>query len=165
MNFRSLMPFHRAKPPARGDWQSDPFLQLQSEMNHLFDDTFSGFGLAPAFSSTGFGAPKLDIQEKNGQIEISAELPGVAEDEVEVNLADGVLTIRGEKKLEKEDRGEGGYYMMERSYGSFSRSIPLPFDVDEDAIEASFDKGVLKVQFPKPAEIENKTRKIPIRPK
>ena len=91
---------------------------------------------------------------------VQAELPGVREQDVEVEFADGVLTIRGEKKQEREDK-DRGYYVMERRYGSFLRRIPVPVEIDEERIEARFDHGVLTVTLPKKPETQ--PRRITIR--
>ena len=90
-----------------------------------------------------------------------ADLPGVDEKDVEVVLSDGRLTIKGEKKLEKEEKKQD-YYLHERSYGSFARSVALPFEADPDQVKASFAKGVLTVTVPKPPEVKAKQKKIPI---
>ena len=96
------------------------------------------------------------------EIEIAAELPGVADNDVEVSLSDGVLTIKGEKKTKKEDQDKG-YHLMERSYGSFLRSLAIPHDVDPDKVSASFDDGVLKVTLQKPPAAQSKTKKISLK--
>ena len=98
-------------------------------------------------------APAVDVSEKDKEFEIMAELPGLDEKDVEVKLANGNLTIKGEKKEEKEER-EKDYYLSERRYGSFVRSFPLPEGVNADKIEASFAKGVLTVKLPKTAEAQ-----------
>ncbi len=152
MNLRSLMPIGRDRNVARSD---NPFMSLQREIDRLFDDFTRGF---PAFSSGGGAGellPSLDVTETDKQIEITAELPGLEEKDVQVNLADNVLTIRGEKKAEKEEKDKT-YRLVERSYGSFVRSLELPEGVNADAIKASIDKGVLKVTVPKPAPAQVK---------
>lgn len=151
MNLRSLMPIGRDRSVARSD---NPFVSLQREIDRLFDDFTAGF---PALSTRG-GAellPSVDVTETDKQIEITAELPGLEEKDVQVNFADNVLTIRGEKKAEKEEKDKT-YRLVERSYGSFMRSLELPEGVDADAIKASIDKGVLKVTVPKPAPAQVK---------
>jgi HSP20 family protein len=90
-----------------------------------------------------------------------AALPGVGEKDVEVVLSEGRLTIKGEKKQEKEEKKKS-YHLVERSYGSFARSIGLPFAADPDQVKASFAKGVLSVTVPKPPEVKAKEKKIPI---
>ena len=151
MNLRSLMPVGRDRNVARSD---NPFMSLQREIDRLFDDFTRGF---PAFSSGGAAEmlPSVDVTENDKQIEITAELPGLEDKDVQVNFADNVLTIRGEKKAEKEEKDKT-YRLVERSYGSFVRSLELPDGVNADAIKASIDKGVLKVTVPKPAPAQVK---------
>ena len=109
-------------------------------------------------------APKIDIVESKDAIDLTAELPGVEEKDVDVTLADGMLTIRGEKKTERDERDKDkNWHVVERSYGSFSRAIPLPFDPDPAKVEAKFDKGVLHTHLPKPAEMAKKQQKIEIK--
>jgi HSP20 family protein len=110
----------------------------------------------------GLMAPRVDMKETEGAVEIHAELPGVAEKDVEVQLADGILTIKGEKRQEREEK-EKGHYLMERSYGSFLRQIPIPVEVEEDKVEARFDKGVLSITLPKRPSAETKAKKIEIK--
>jgi HSP20 family protein len=158
MDFKSLMPFGR-RDLASGE---DPFSSMRREMDRLFDDMTKGMSLArPAFGM-GIMQPRVDVKETDKGIEVHAELPGVDEKDVEVSFADGMLTIRGEKKQDREEK-EKGYYLMERSYGSFMRQIPMPLDVDEDKVEAKFDKGVLSVVLPKSPRAEAKTKKIEIK--
>src|SRR5438128_10306686 len=115
-----------------------------------------------------FGAdelsPKIDIAESKDAIDMTAELPGVDEKDLDVTLANGVLTIRGEKKTERDEQDKDkNWHVVERSYGSFSRAIPLPFDPDPAKVEAKFDKGVLHIRLPKPAEVAQKQQKIEIK--
>ncbi len=151
MNLGSLITVGRDRNVARND---NPFMSLQREIDRLFDDFTRGF---PAFSTGGGNEllPSVDVTETDKQIEITAELPGLEEKDVQVNLADNVLTIRGEKKAEKEEKDKA-YRLVERSYGSFVRSLELPEGVDANAIKASIDKGVLKVTVPKPAPAQVK---------
>jgi HSP20 family protein len=151
MNLRSLIPIARDRNVARSD---NPFVSLQREIDRLFDDFTRGF---PAFSSGGSGdlLPNMDVTETDKQIEVIAELPGLEEKDVQVNVADNVLTIRGEKKMEKEEKDKS-YRLVERSYGSFVRSLELPAGVNADTIKASIEKGVLRVTVPKPAPAQVK---------
>jgi HSP20 family protein len=154
MNLRSLMPVGRERSLA-----SQPFLSLQREIDRLFDDFTRGF---PAFSTVSGDAklmPVTDIIETEKEIQITAELPGLEEKDVQVNLADKVLTIRGEKKAEKQEKDKN-YRMVERSYGAFERSLELPEGVDADMIKASLSKGVLKVTVPKAAPAQAKTIEV-----
>ena len=104
---------------------------------------------------------KFDIGEDDKAIEISAEMPGMDEDDVDLTLSDGVLTIKGEKKAEHEEKDKN-YHLTERRYGAFQRSFRLPDTVEEGKVKASFDKGVLKVLLPKTVAAKSKTKKIAI---
>jgi len=156
--FRSFLPFGRTDL-ARSD---DPFLSLQRQMNRLFDEALT-YAPAPRSGNGATLTPSIDVRETDEAIEIQAELPGVDEKDVHVTLEDNVLTIKGEKKAEKEE-SKKGYYMSERSYGSFLRSFELPTGIDAGKVSAIFTKGVLKVTLPKPAAAEAKARKIDIKP-
>lgn len=157
---RSLSPFGYRSDVARSD---DPFGSLRREMNRMFEDTFGNF-LAPMREGIGRGmlAPSVDVKETDKELEVTAELPGVDEKDVQVTLEDDVLTIKGEKKLEKEESREG-YHVSERSYGSFFRSLPMPSGVDPNKVNATFSKGILKVTLPKPAGAQAKAKKIDIK--
>lgn len=130
---------------------------LQQEMNRLFSSFFD----APAGTNGGARrwSPATDLVETEEHFVLRADLPGVAEEDVSVELEGNVLTIAGERKAEHEAREEG-YYRLERSAGTFSRSLTLPDGVDGDAINASFDRGVLEVRIPKPEE--SKPRRVAI---
>ena len=137
----------------------DPFHSLQRQIDKVFRD----FGKLPAmFQDNGGGVPAINVSETADGIEVTAELPGVAEDDVEITLSDQMLTIKGEKKFEKEEK-EKDFHLVERSYGSFRRSVTLPFAAEAAKVEAAFDKGVLKIHLPRPAEIADKTAKIAIK--
>ena len=148
MNLKSLIPVGRDRTAA------SPFMSLQREIDRLFDDFSRGF---PTFTGNGAAAlmPNMDVTETDKEIEISAELPGLEEKDVQVNVADNLLTIRGEKKAEKEQKDKN-YRLVERSYGSFERTLELPEGVNADAIKANISKGVLKVTVPKPAPAQAK---------
>ncbi|HXD57819.1 MAG TPA: Hsp20/alpha crystallin family protein [Thermoleophilaceae bacterium] len=128
----------------------EPF---STEFNRLFDTLFQ-----PVNSSQRW-APAMDLVEADDHFVLKADLPGLADDDVNIEVQDGTLTISGERKSENEKR-EKGWYRVERSFGRFSRSLSLPEGVDADKIEASFDKGVLEVRIPKPEE--RKPRRIEI---
>ena len=133
---------------------------IQSEMNRLFNTLFD----APTGAGNGVTAarrwiPPMDLVETEDEFVLRADLPGVSEEDVKVELDDNVLTVSGERKAEHEERKEG-YYRVERSSGSFSRSLTLPEGVDADAVKAAFDKGVLEIRIPKPEE--RKPRKVAI---
>jgi HSP20 family protein len=162
------MPFGRSGTPSRTGYDLDPFTAMRRDMDRLFDDMWKGFAGGNGLASLGNGgsAPRIDVKETASGVEVSAELPGVDERDIEVELHDDMLTIRGEKKIEKEEGGEEkGYHVMERSYGSFARSIALPYEADSEKVSADFSKGVLKIMVPRPAEVAAKTRKIEVKAK
>jgi HSP20 family protein len=143
----------------RGD---DPFGSLFREVQKTFED-FSQRSPFARFSSDML-SPKIDLAESKDAIDVTAELPGVDEKDLDVTLANGVLTIRGEKRTERDEQDKDkNWHVVERSYGSFSRAIPLPFDPDPAKVEAKFDKGVLHIHLPKPAEVAQKQQKIEIK--
>lgn len=156
---RSLIPFSWNTDAARRD-NGDPFVAMQTEINRMFNEF--GRGWPARFAAEGEVSPKLDVVETESAIEVTAELPGIDEKDVDVVLRDDVLTIRGEKKSEREEK-KTDYHLVERSFGSFARSIRLPFEADSEAVKANFAKGLLKVTIAKPAEVKEKTVKIPVR--
>ena len=107
--------------------------------------------------------PRLDVCETDKQIDIEAELPGFDEKNVDVTVAGDVVTIHGERKNGKEDKGKN-YHVAERTWGSFTRSVTLPFDADPNDVSARFDKGVLHIAVKKPANATVKAAKIPVKP-
>jgi len=131
-----------------------PLSLLQREIDRIFDDFSGGFGRLSSLRSDEM-MPKMNVAETDGGYEFTAELPGLEAKDVDVTLADNVLTIRGEKQAEKEEKGKE-FRLMERSYGSFSRSFQVPAGVVSSSIKASIDKGVLHVSFPKPKQAEAK---------
>jgi HSP20 family protein len=161
MAIRDIVPFGKKNIPVRRE-DENPFAVLRSEMDSLFENFFRGFDLQPFESRLGGFNPKVDVTENDKEIKISAELPGMDEKDIDVSLQKDVLTIKGEKKEEKEDKGKD-YYRMERSYGSFSRSVPMPVDVETDKIEAKFKKGVLSITLPKTAKAVAETKKIAVK--
>ena len=138
----------------------EPFRELsslQTEMNRLFNAAFEGPGNGAAAARRW--TPAMDLLETEDQFVLRADLPGMGEEDVNIELEDNVLTVSGERKAEHEDKREG-FYRMERSYGSFSRSLTLPKGVDPEAVTAAFDRGVLEVRVPKPEQ--RKPRRISI---
>lgn len=165
MALNSLIPWRRrSQLPVRQVERREPLGALRQEMDQLFDDFFSGFGLAPfdAFESFSTFTPQVDVVENDREIKVLAELPGLDEKDVEVALDGTTLMISGEKKAEKEDRGDN-YYHVERSYGSFRRAVPLPNEVDTDKIDATFKNGVLTVVLPKTPEARQRVKKIAVK--
>jgi HSP20 family protein len=155
----------------RGLSEWAPLASLRREIDRLFEDFgFGGrmfgrsmFDIEPFWrGGLSFGkTPAVDIVEKDKEFEITAELPGLDEKNVEVKFADGFLTIKGEKREEKEEKKKD-YYLSERRFGSFQRSFQVPDSVDPDKISASFKNGVLTVTLPKSPEAQKKEKKIAI---
>lgn len=141
-----------------------PLFSLQREMNRMFEHFFRGTDLWP-FGQAQLEIPTfdpgVDVIEGDKEIRVKAELPGMEEKDVHVSLAQNTLTIKGEKKEETEDKGKN-YYQMERHWGSFYRSIPLPAGVDATQADAAFKKGILTVRLPKTAQAVKGTKEIPI---
>ncbi|MHC4053359.1 Hsp20/alpha crystallin family protein [Bradyrhizobium sp. 25ACV] len=159
MAVRDLIPWRNQDvATSRGNY--DPFMTLHREMNRLFDQALRGFGgsdLSPLMEGR-FGWPKLELNETDKALTVSAELPGMTEKDVNVEIKNGVLTIRGEKKNERKDEGK---YFTERYYGAFERQIPLQ-DVEEDKTEASFKDGVLTISLPKSDKPQAGVKRIAI---
>lgn len=137
-----------------------PFYNLQRNIDRMFDDFFNefgNFGLSRFDGDRSFGAfmPTVDVSETDTEIKVMAELPGLDEKDIDVSLAHNILTISGEKKAEKEQKGEN-YHRIERSYGSFSRSVTLPGEVDANKVDAKFKNGVLTITLPKTAQAQAK---------
>jgi HSP20 family protein len=152
-------------------WQ--PFQSLRREIDRLFEDVDLGFHRpqrrVPADADPvwrrDFGfvtMPAVDVAEKDDAFEITAELPGLAEKDVNVSHANGTLTIKGEKKAETEEKKKD-YYLSERRYGAFQRSFSIPEGVDADEIDARFKDGVLTVRLPKTAEAKQPAKKIAVK--
>jgi HSP20 family protein len=157
-------------PATSRDW--DPFDSLHREFDELFNTLRSSFWGAPLRSrrdvqvdrpnlSSQFLAPAIDIAERNGGYEITAEMPGISADEISVSVADRRLTIKGEKKQERKEEKEG-YHLSERRFGTFQRSFSLPEGIDAGKISADFKDGVLTISLPKPLELQRQERKIAI---
>ena len=152
------------------DWE--PIRSLRHQIDRLFadfdwPDLHLGWPrraavLPQPWPDFGAAIPPVDLVERNGGYELQAELPGLTENQIEVKLANGILTIKGEKSSERvEDQDD--YHLRERSFGSFQRSFRVPANVDADKIEAMFDKGVLKVSLPKSAAAIQEERKIGVK--
>ncbi len=144
----------------------DPFQSFRAEMDRLFDSFLGGApsltSLRQGFSGAQVMTPTLDVKENEKEIVVKADLPGIDEKDINLTIHNGVLSLRGEKKSEHTDEREN-YHVMERSYGSFQRSIRLPDTIDEDKAEARFDKGVLTVTLPKRPETVSAQKKIEIK--
>jgi HSP20 family protein len=160
---QSLVPWNSRgrEVGGRRDEEPHPILSLHREMNRLFEDVFRGFDLSPFSMYRWNGTtswPRIEISESEKEVQVTAELPGLEETDIQVELEKGVLAIRGEKKTETEDKDR---LFSERYYGRFERRIPLD-DIDQDKIDASFKNGVLNVTLPKSPTAQQKVRRIAI---
>lgn len=147
---------------------SYPFSLLHQEIDRLFDDAFKGFG-TPSLDFSGSEKnkgtmlrPNVDISESEKQYNVTVEIPGVNQDDVSIEVSNGVLAIRGEKKFEKEGKDKS-FYRVESSYGSFQRVLSLPKDVDQNAIEAEFKNGVLNLTLPRKASSKPDVKRINVK--
>ena len=141
----------------------DPFSSFRREVDRLFDDFFAP-SEARSFAAPGAALwPSLDVRETDQGYTVTAELPGLEQQDVELNLRDNVLVISGEKRQEKSD-GDNGRSYTERTYGRFERTLPLAAEVDAEKVEATFKNGILTVALPKNPQARDKARRIEIRP-
>lgn len=141
---------------------TDMFSSLQREIDRVFHDFGRGLPAMGEFGRNAM-AMKVNVAEHDSGIEVTADMPGVAAEDIDVQLKDGILTIRGEKKAEKDDK-QKDFHVMERSYGMFERSVSLPAEVDGSKVDASFDKGVLKITLPKLPQEQSRAQKITVKP-
>jgi HSP20 family protein len=168
MAIRDLIPWSRQENrlPVPVDTErdrSDPLLALHRDMNRLFDNIFRDFGLRSlAGFEQGPAWPRLELAESDGEIRVVAELPGLEEKDVEILVDDGALTLRGEKRSERDDKDLG---YSERSYGRFERRIGLPRGIERDKASATFRNGVLTVSLPKSEAANENVRRIPVNAK
>lgn len=149
--------------------EEHPVYSLQREMNRLFEDffrmpSFERMGELPGFGSEQtFGdiTPRIDMSETDKELLVKVELPGMTEKDMNISLNREMLTISGEKKQEREQT-EKGWYRMERQYGSFTRSVPLPYEIETEKVEATFKNGILSVKLPKSSVQQKETKSIPV---
>lgn len=163
LNVRSLIPWTRERG-MQGTPAEHPLAAFQREFDRLFDDLWRGFEMpmsARFDRALGSVAPRIEMAETDAAITLRAELPGLEEKDVELTLADNVLTVSGEKKTEREEKETGVAY-SECAYGAFQRRIPLPADVVEEQVTATFRNGVLTVTLPKSPKSQEKVRRIHI---
>jgi HSP20 family protein len=161
MNIKDLVQFGKKGVPVKRE-EDNPYVVLRRDIDSLFDNFFRGFDTEFFGSGTGVFMPKADVRESEKEFRISVELPGMDEKDIDVALTRDMLTIRGNKKEEQEDKGKN-YHRLERSYGSFSRTIPLPVAVESEKIEANFRKGVLSIRLPKSLKAVSETKKIAVK--
>lgn len=137
-----------------------PFQELKKEMDRLFQEFF-GKSYFPERWEVVEWAPAVDVSETNDEVIVKADIPGVNAEDIEINIVDNVLTIKGEKKREKEEKKEN-FYRVERYYGTFMRSIQLPSEIDIEKVKAQYKDGVLKIVLPKKPESKAKVIKVEI---
>lgn len=166
MSVRDLIPWTREQnrvPSLFRSEERDPFLSLHRQVNRLFDDVFRSFdGNMPSFgSASSFGRswPNVEISDNDKEIKVTAEVPGLEEKDIEVLLEDGVLTLKGEKRSEMENKDR---QFSERFYGRFERRIALGYEVEDDKVSADFRNGVLTVALPKTERAQTKAKRIAI---
>ncbi len=157
-------------PRVQDPWQQS-FLAFREAADRLFDDFFRGMRWPLAGYDSPWesrldvfdsGWPRADMSETDDEITVTAELPGVEKDHIDISVTNDRITIRGEKSEEDEEKAKN-YYRLERSYGSFQRSFELPCEVETDKVEASFKKGILTVKLPKTVTARQRIKKIPIK--
>ena len=162
MGFRDLIPWSKNPDMVQRREEQNPFLTLQREMNRLFDDVFSGFGLSsrsPMLMEGRFSWPRVELAESDNALKVTAELPGLEEKDFHVEVHGKVLSLRGEKRNERSGESEGRAW-TERTYGEFRRVVELPTEVDAEKTSAAFKNGVLSVTLPKTAAA--KVRNVPV---
>ncbi|MGB3974858.1 MAG: Hsp20/alpha crystallin family protein [bacterium] len=149
-----------------------PIMQIHKEIDRVFDEIFGGFGFADKSAAESWDTlmpsalfkPNLDISETDKEYSITVELPGVDEKNIELELIENTLKIRGEKKQETEKKDKN-YHCVERSYGSFQRSLTLPEDADQEAIRAEYKNGIMTISIPRKPELKPESKKIEIKSK
>ncbi len=166
MSFSDLIPWKKNSTDIAVQKDSgDPFMELQRRMNSLFDDFWGDFPTPlrsmRTLDSMGDFSPAIEFSESENELKMKAEIPGIDEKDIEVELSDGLLTIKGEKKTERKEETNGTSY-SECSYGSFRRSVELPYAVKEDNVSAEFKNGVLTVVLPKNKEAKSKSKRIDV---
>lgn len=145
--------------------RANPFAMLRAQMDQLMEDFWREWpGISPAWQTRGGFVPTVDVSEDEKNVHVTAELPGMSEKDIDVSLSsDGImLTIKGEKKVEEEEKEES-FYRFERSYGSFKRTVSLPSAVDDKKADAKFKDGVLHIRFSKLSEEQQGIKKIAVK--
>jgi HSP20 family protein len=156
MELKSLLP-----TVFTGKAERDSFRSLQRQIDQVFSDFTKDFP-AGGWLPNGNGSLAIDVAETDKMIEVSTEIPGVDDKDISVTLAGDMLTIRAEKKTEKDEKGKD-FHRSERSYGVFERCLELPFKTESSKVDAKYDKGVLRVTIAKPAEVQALSQKIPVK--
>ncbi len=161
---KDLIPWGRSRMPTRYEDRSSenslsPFFTLRREMDRLFEDAFRGFGLGSFGAGASPGWPHVEVIDREKEVRVTAELPGLEEKDVEIRVEDNMLVLRGEKRTEFEDNER---HYSERYYGRFERQVALPAEIDDERANATFRDGVLTVTLPKTERARQQTKRIPI---
>ncbi|HOW98883.1 MAG TPA: Hsp20/alpha crystallin family protein [Kiritimatiellia bacterium] len=164
---KNLIPWRRKEPTALPRETANPFERLHREMNELFDGFLRDFGGTALPSLWRERAedrvlPSVEVAETDESVQVTVELPGMDEKDIQVSLDDNALMVKGEKKQEREERKKN-YRLSERSYGQFQRVIPLPAGIETDQVKAQFKNGVLNIILPKARSTAAESRRIPVR--
>ncbi|MCG7353050.1 Hsp20/alpha crystallin family protein [Roseomonas mucosa] len=161
MQIKDLIPWARkdGAPDAKSS-EDNPIATLQREMNHVFENFWNRVGNLEW--PWGSGETRSDMVETDNAIEVSIELPGMEMKDIEVTVNDDMLTVKGEKRIERQEEKKG-YYLSERSYGAIYRTIPLPPGVDGEKAQASFKNGVLTIKLPQTPEAQAKVKRIEVK--
>jgi len=163
MAAKNLIPKTKDEKSLASQYEAlNPFYAFRQEMDRIFDNFFHGLEIEPFKKVPDTFYPNVDVVDSAKEIKVTLELPGIDEKDIDLSLDADSLTIKGEKKEEKEEKGKN-YHRTERVYGSFSRTIPLPVEIDADKAQAHFKKGVLKVTLPKTAKAMKEIKKVPIK--
>ncbi len=161
MQIKDLIPWARKDhAPEPGKGEENPIAALQRDMNKVFDNFLHRFGSLDW--PWGSGEAKSDVVETDNAIEVSIELPGMEMKDIDITVSDDLLTVKGEKKIERQEEKKG-YYISERSYGAIYRTIPLPPGVDGEKAEATFKNGVLTIRLPQTPEAQAKVKHIEVK--
>ena len=160
---RSLIPWREKSVPAESEDFADPFVSLRRNIDRMFDDFFDGaLACRPGFARLNDFGPSIDVEDTDKEIVVTAELPGLDRKDFEVTLSGDILTIKGEKKSASESRNGGSHY-VERRFGSFARSVRLPFAASEEQVDAKYEKGILSIRLAKPADAQNEVKRIEVK--
>jgi HSP20 family protein len=153
-----LIPWRSRSPQHEDDWTGHPFEMLHRELNNLFDTYYRGAGRPGRRTVLSAG---FELSEADDEVQVKVELPGMDEKDIQVTIDENLLTIRGERKEQKETK-KRNYHVSEMSYGGYSRTIPLPAEVDAGKAQARFKRGVLTLNLPKTEQAKAKRRQIPV---
>lgn len=162
MALGSLIPFNRDSDVAPAGTR-DPFASLRRDMDRMFDEFVRGWPVTDTLSATGLMTPRVDVVETGKGLEITAELPGIEEKDIQLDLADDVLTLKAERSREREESDESRrYHVVERAQGTFMRQFVIPFEADADKVKARFRNGILEVAVPRSATAQKPIKRIKV---